>query len=315
MIDVYYEDGSSNKFITLSETKVEDLLQKIAIKISLTVEKEAFSLFESSAQIGVQQDHLLTPNEIVPTPTQFTKLLFKRRNYFSLNLVDPIAVHMTFIQLREDVLRGHYVLDQTDFLRLAALDMQITFGNPSASGRKAGFLTSANLIPRFLPKWAIPVKKEVVWEKLILDEYQRLIEKPIAREFEGKVRYIEALRSMASEQFGCVYFEGSDVTLPKSPHPAILGVNKEGIFLYWIAGDEKEKKSQPNILVRSNAFSQIIGWAAHVSSSTFVYSLPGPEDGTSVDFSFESPLFAEIPSFCQEVVDFVLKAADHNSAS
>ena len=48
---------------------------------------------------------------------------------------------MEYIQVREDVLRNRYILEEREWLELSAIDLRITYGEPDSETHKAGFLT------------------------------------------------------------------------------------------------------------------------------------------------------------------------------
>ncbi|KAH7829360.1 uncharacterized protein MONOS_6757 [Monocercomonoides exilis] len=310
MIEVVFEDKSTKKFVIGDDTTVSELNQKIASKIQLTVDTEAFASFESFSDGGVTYDRFLLPENLVPRVTPPNTLVYKRRHFLETNMTDAVAVHMTFIQMREEVLRGYYVLDEHDFLELAAVDLRVTFGQPSASKHKSGFLTSAGLVNRFIPTGIIERKKPAQWEKQLLEAYIRLGSSSIASEFEGKVRYLNMLKEMVPDVFGSVFYEGVEVIPidggePKR-RPGIIAINKNGIYTYYKPLDMKKGKNWQNMQIRVNSFREIIGWALHAPTSTFAYSVPGPTAEQPVRFCFETPLANELPSMCQLVVDAIL---------
>lgn len=69
------------------------------------------------------------------------KLLFKKRQFFNENWSDQDLVHMEYIQIREDVLRNRYILEESQWLQLSAIDLRVTYGPPDVSKHVAGFLT------------------------------------------------------------------------------------------------------------------------------------------------------------------------------
>lgn len=69
------------------------------------------------------------------------KLLFKKRQFFNENWSDQDLVHMEYIQIREDVLRNRYILEESQWLQLSAIDLRVTYGSPDVSKHVAGFLT------------------------------------------------------------------------------------------------------------------------------------------------------------------------------
>ena len=86
-------------------------------------------------------DHILKKSDIIPKLQPDHKLLFKKRQFFNENWTDPDLVHMEYIQVREDVLRNRYVLDEPQWLELSAIDLFVTYGDPDPSKHTAGFLT------------------------------------------------------------------------------------------------------------------------------------------------------------------------------
>ena len=53
--------------------------------------------------------------------------------------------------------------------------------------------SSSHLLSRYIPQYLLKEKKESIWEKALLDEYQRIALDPIPTEYDGKVRYLRKL--------------------------------------------------------------------------------------------------------------------------
>ena len=68
-----------------------------------------------------------------------------------------------------------------------------------------------------------------------------------------------------------------------------------------------------HILIRSNAFKDILGWSVVADSKTFKYSVPGPDPDHHIQYVFESPLFDEMPQACQEIVNLILQQMQKES--
>ncbi|KAH7817987.1 putative talin [Monocercomonoides exilis] len=310
MIDVHFEDSSTKKFVISDETTVGELVQKIAQKMQITVDVESFALYESTIIDGNQVDKYLKPDELCPRLITPSRFLFKKRFFFEEN-VDPTVVHMEYIQIREDVLRGRYPITERQFLELAAIDLRVTFGNPDPSKHKAGFLTSSNLLNKFIPAPLLKYRKPAVWEKALLDEYQRVAFDPIATELEGKLRYLARLREWQGEIFGSTFYDALELVvidkIVREQIPVLLGVNKVGI--HTLRKDKGPEKNGiiPLTLTRTNSFQQILGWAMHQPTHTFLYTIPSDSE-EGVRFTFDTSLAAEIPEVCQSYVQMIIRS-------
>ncbi|KAA6388619.1 MAG: hypothetical protein EZS28_015856 [Streblomastix strix] len=131
MLDINFADQSSKKFIVASDTKVGELVQKIIQKLGITQDFESLDLFEARVINSVSLERYLRNIEVVPRILAPAKLVFIKRIFFYNNKNDPSALHMKFIQLRADVLRGHYAFSERDFHELDAFDLQISYGPPA----------------------------------------------------------------------------------------------------------------------------------------------------------------------------------------
>jgi hypothetical protein len=185
------------------ETTIGDLIQKIAYKLSLKTDLESFAVYESIRTSEKIIDRLLKPADKcpkqLPAPSVF---LFKKRFFFYDNTGDQIVIHMEFIQLREEVLQGRYVLTVDDALELGALDMRVTFGVFDTQKHKSGFIlfayvlinialfSSVNMLKKYIPKPLLESRKLAVWEKLLLDRFRQISSESITSEYEAKLRYI-----------------------------------------------------------------------------------------------------------------------------
>ncbi|KAA6390599.1 MAG: hypothetical protein EZS28_013878 [Streblomastix strix] len=326
MIDVHFEDQSTKKFVIAEEATVGELVKKIQQKLYLECDADSFALFEETVSGGHKIERFLRPEELCPRLTQPSRFLFKKRFFFADNKEDPVTTHMEFIQIREDVLRDRYILTEREHLELAAIDLRVTFGSPDPTKHKAGFLINAKHLPRLLPENYIKMKKNEVWEKQLLEEYQRIAFEPIESDFQGKVRYLARLKELKPDYFGSVFYEATELEIVekvvKNRVPVLLAVNKNGIHTFRkppalaseksskIAFFSKKKDSNSdvppqNILMRTNTFQEILGWAVHPPTHTFIYTVPS-ESEEGVRYSYESELAGDIPDVCQEYVQQII---------
>ncbi|KAK2945631.1 hypothetical protein BLNAU_19428 [Blattamonas nauphoetae] len=312
IIEIHFCDKSVKKLVASEETTVKDLLQKIEQKMALTVDLDSFALYEETTVNGLVIDKYLKPDDLCPKLPAGSKFMFKKRFFFEDNSANADVTHMEFLQLRDDVILGHYVLGEREFLELAAIDMRVTYGNPDTNKHKPGFLVDADLLAKYIPAPFLKQRKPKEWEKLILDEFQRIAFDPIDTDFEGKLRYIEKLKEFCEDYFGAVFFEATELILVdkvvRDHIPVLLAVNKVGIHTFK-KPTPKSKDVTQNMLIRTNTFQEILGWAVHPPTKTFIYTVPSDSE-EGLKFTFESEVAAEMPDLCQSYVQLIIQSSN-----
>ncbi|KAA6396229.1 MAG: hypothetical protein EZS28_008242 [Streblomastix strix] len=316
MIEVNFCDRSIKKFVSTPETTVGELVQKIQQKMYLDKDIESFGLFEAKIVDGVKIEKYLKADDLVPKIESGGRFEFKKRFFYNDNKDDAVCTHLEFSQLREDVNRDRYTLNERELLELAAIDLRVTFGEPDASKHKAGFLVNAKHIERLIPRSFFDKKKPEAWEKLLLDEYQRIAFDPIESDFQGKLRYISRLKEMQQEFFGSVFFEATQSSTSISERvPSVIAVNRNGIHAFKKPPPPEKKgffsKKSDDLpsqlaLVKSSSFKEIQGWAILPQTNTFVYTITSSSASEGLRVEYESPVAADIPDVCQTFVQKII---------
>ena len=85
---------------------------------------------------------------------------------------DPVELHLLYTQAKGCVMRGKYAVTDTESLLLAALTMQIDYGDYNPEKHTAGFLR--NELIKYIPKHLYSLQKPEVWEKDFVVTHQKM---------------------------------------------------------------------------------------------------------------------------------------------
>jgi hypothetical protein len=102
-------------------------------------------------------------------------MVFSKRLYTDkLGVVpqDPVELHLLYTQAKGCVMRGKYAVTDTESLLLAALTMQIDYGDYNPEKHTAGFLR--NELIKYIPKHLYALQKPEVWEKDFVVTHQKM---------------------------------------------------------------------------------------------------------------------------------------------
>lgn len=132
--------------------------------------------------------------------------IYFRVKYYKtfLRFVDPIAIHLFYHQLRQEVSDGKYHISKRVLLQLAALHMQSVYGQFNRGQHKQGFLSLKDM-ESFLPRKYIESYEDNLnyLEQKIYLKYRKLKQR---ESHEAKVKYIETMNKNIHE-WGVQYFE------------------------------------------------------------------------------------------------------------
>ena len=76
---------------------------------------------------------------------------------------DVVELHLLYTQAKGCVLRGKYAVSDTEALLLAALSLQIAYGDHNPEKHTAGFLR--NELIKYIPRHLYSLQKPEVWER------------------------------------------------------------------------------------------------------------------------------------------------------
>eukprot|EP00771_Trimastix_marina_P001598 gnl/Trimastix_PCT/268.p1 GENE.gnl/Trimastix_PCT/268~~gnl/Trimastix_PCT/268.p1 ORF type:complete len:1139 (+),score=392.01 gnl/Trimastix_PCT/268:95-3418(+) len=311
-LSVYFVDNSCKKILLTPDMLVRDLIDKVAKKIPLTVEKESFGIYQKIRD----QENYLSPDSPVSVPPANAKLIFKRRYFYTDDENNDELLHLNFIQARQEVLDGNYQVGIPDILKLAALNMRITYGQHDPTKHSNGFLLKS--LANFVPFHVRRSKKDQQWEKEILQEFARLdLGETIVDQKQARQRYLSHLKQALlsdGDYYGSVFFPGLKYEIVesaiRSKTRCTLAVNKNGIFTFLQTRPQRT-------LAQHHAFTNILGWAVHPATSTFIYTSQAPKDDDSqsgdIRYTYESKQAQEIPVVCQTYVDMIIRSMDQEA--
>ncbi|KAJ4460489.1 hypothetical protein PAPYR_3103 [Paratrimastix pyriformis] len=305
-VAVHFEDGSEKKFAVAEDTLISQLIQKVATKLDIRQDIESFSIFESIDG----QEHCLKPTERC-IPKQGATLVFKKRYFFAKHPEDETLVHLQYIQLREDVLRGNYCLTDTEACKLGAIAMHEAYGRPDMQKHRAGFLVKSNQLTRFVPQLSFKNRKPEEWEKMLLAEYHQwspdLQPKTLPTPHHAKLEYMEQLEAMKPNLYGSTFFYGWELVvenqLVKERIKVTIAISKFGIVTF-----RHTSKTHREVL-HSHSFQEIAGWAINPAFMTFVYTIPAADPAAPPDrFTFESSAAEEITPLCETLAHLIMQS-------
>jgi len=200
---------------------------------------------------------------------------------------DPVAKHLVYIQALYNVIESEFPCSPEDAVKLAALQVQIVYGDHKTGTHVVGFLTQN--LKQYLPKDLFSTKRPPDWETLIFKVHAQIVGKTPE---EAKSDYLDIVKQWPF--YGTTFFPPcKSAGKQKTPSKVVIGVNAEGILLL-----KKDKE-----LVSTHPFTEICSWAS--SSTTFAF-----EFGTQTEsqkYTFETKQGAIIAATIQTYIDILVQ--------
>jgi talin len=145
------------------------------------------------------------------------KLFFTDEN---VNSNDPVQLHLLFVQCREAIVEGAHPVTKQEAIQLAALQLQVEFGNQKEGHVDKNFVKS--MLKQVLPQEYF---KEKAIDTLISTEHRKLYELSVLN---AKFRYIQLCRSLRT--YGVSFFAVKEKTPGRNKlRPVLLGVSRDGV--------------------------------------------------------------------------------------
>lgn len=215
----------------------------------------------------------------------FKKKIFLRDD--EREMQDLVAKHHVYIQALHSVIESEYPSSVEDAIKLAGLQVQITYGDHKSGTHTVGFL-STNL-KQFVPKDLYSSKRPGEWENLIFKAHSLNINKS---EEDAKSEYLEIVKQWPF--YGTTFYPPcKSIGSKKIPAKVIIGVNAEGILLL-----KRDKE-----LVSTHPFTEICSWAS--SSTTFAFEFGSQQE--SQKYTFETKQGAIIAASIQTYIDILVQ--------
>mmetsp|Transcript_1751 Transcript_1751/g.4777 ORF Transcript_1751/g.4777 Transcript_1751/m.4777 type:complete len:335 (+) Transcript_1751:237-1241(+) len=303
VVRVHFMNTSSKAFAIDTNASTTALRDLIIERINLK-EHRCFFIFEKKDDMERCLEPDDKPVEILKSWDGEAKkkggeepiFLFKKKIFLKdddKEMDDPTARDLVYQQAVSDVTASVYPCSVPDAIKLAGLQMHVTYGDHNPQIHVPGFLTksaSSNL-KSFVPKQLYQSKKSSEWESLILKEHARLAGKQSVED--AKLDYLTIVKS--SNLYGTTFFPPCRSLGNRNvPGKVIIGVNYEGICLL------KPKNKE---LISEHLFTEICSWAS--SSGTFAFEFGNQAE--SQKYTFETKQGSIIASTIQTYIDILVQ--------
>jgi len=238
---------------------------------------------EQKAKKKAEQKELLIRD--LPCAFVFKKKIFLRDD--TNEMKDTTAKHFVYSQALYSVIESEYPCSQEESIKLAGLQLQITYGDHKPATHNVGFLTQN--LKKFIPTDLFSKQKPTEWEAMIFKAHASNTGKT---EDESKTEYLDIVKQFPF--YGTTFYPPcKSIGNKKLPNKVIIGINAEGILLL-----KKDKE-----LVSTHPFTEICSWAS--SSTTFAFEFGSQTE--SQKYTFETKQGAIIAATIQTYIDILVE--------
>jgi len=312
VVRVHFMDDSCRAFAVEETTTSEQLKATIVERIELK-EDACFALFEKKDGWERCLEPEEKPCELMALWTEAVKtpkskegkeslkeapfaFIFKKKIFLrddEREMQDPVARHLVYIQAVYNVVESEFPCSVDDAIKLAALQVQVVYGDHKFGTHVVGFLTQN--LKQYLPRELFSTKKPAEWETAIFKAHSQLVGKSAE---EAKLDYLDIVKQWPF--YGTTLFPPCKSSgKQKTPSKVIIGVNAEGILLL-----KKDKD-----LVSTHPFTEICSWAS--SSTTFAFEFGNQTE--SLKYTFETKQGAIIAANIQTYIDILVQMLKNGS--
>lgn len=304
IVRIHLVNGNVKALAVEPNISAEELRQAMIDKLELR-ESRCFFLFEQTGDFERCLDPDDKPVDLMNewdkaeskrkdvTP----KFVFKKKIFLKdddKEMSDEVAKNLVYLQGVHDVIESVYTCQLAEAIKLAALQVQVTYQDHNPAVHTPGFLTRSvnNNIRSFVPKTLWPSKKAGEWEALILKAHQGL--KGMSPE-DAKSEYISTIKQWPL--YGTTLFPPCrSVGNRNLPSKVIIGVNFEGITLL------KPKNKE---IISGHLFTEICAWASSLQS--FAFEFGSTNDSQKYSFETRPGLGQIIASTIQTYIDILVQ--------
>jgi talin len=228
---------------------VAQIVKSVVEKLDIKTNPEEWGLRRetSSDNQFLVDGQTLQEQDVVDEEEQllFEKKLFGMEN---TDMSDPVVLHYSYVQAKNRIITGKYPCQRGEAIALAALQVQVTYGNFDPNKHKPGFL---KLIEYMAPQW----QKNKNIEKDIFQEHKKFTG---MTDIQAKYRYLQVVKSLKT--YGITFFEVREKLRGKNKLVKILlGITRDKI----IKADFETKEP-----MREWELTQMRRWAAGANSFT-----------------------------------------------
>jgi hypothetical protein len=274
MLSVYFTDHSFKKFQIEEDLLISDLLTSISATLKVKA-IDTYALYDVST---ISDPIVIDPEaKVLELMNEWQKVVklgkgrFAKKGKARHNMVfskrlytdklgqvpqDPVELHLLYTQAKGCVMRGKYAVTDTESLLLAALTMQIDYGDYNPEKHTAGFLR--NELIKYIPKHLYALQKPEVWEKDFVVTHQKM--KGFS-ELMSKQAYVKSC--MKFRGYGYTFYVAKQTHLKGEPKTVFVGVNVDGVSIF---------KTSDKSLHETYRFAKLKSWAATSEACTFKVS-------------------------------------------
>jgi len=289
VVRIHFLNDSVKAFAIDTNSSAAQLKAEVVEKIGMK-EDSCFAIFEKKDG----WERCLNPDE---KPCEMMNawqnpncaFVFKKKVFIrddDKEMQDPVAKHYIYIQALYSVIESEYPCSIEDAIRLAGLQLQITYGDHKTGTHVVGFLSSN--LKQFIPKDLFPTKKPTEWETLAFKAHAFNTGKT---EEEAKLEYLDIVKQFP--YYGTIFYPPCKSITKKLPPRVIIGIKTEGIVLL-----KKDKE-----LVSTHPFTEICSWAS--SSTTFAFEFGSQTE--SRKYTFETKHGGIIAATIQTYIDILVQ--------
>jgi len=208
--------GISKKIRTNSEMSGQELFNIFAEKIGL--QDTSFFQLAVVSEDGPDQwidfkDPIVSEGLSTSTPVTLKVRYFSKH---PSELVDPVVKTLYFEQIHQSIVKGEFPMPENLLLELTGIHLQYKHGNLD---KKSEIVPS-----KYIPRYLFSKNSNSSWQKKITSAYEKL--KDVPKE-DALNRYLFTASNLP--HFGLRFYEG---ILPKGAEECLIGVGKEGIFIF-----------------------------------------------------------------------------------
>eukprot|EP00029_Vermamoeba_vermiformis_P010761 TRINITY_DN573_c0_g1_i1.p1 TRINITY_DN573_c0_g1~~TRINITY_DN573_c0_g1_i1.p1 ORF type:complete len:2463 (-),score=953.41 TRINITY_DN573_c0_g1_i1:48-7436(-) len=228
---------------------VAQIVKSVVEKLDIKTNPEEWGLRRETASDNqfLVDGQTLQEQDVVDEEEQllFEKKLFGMEN---TDMSDPVVLHYSYVQAKNRIITGKYPCQRGEALALAALQVQVTYGNFDPNKHKPGFL---KLNEYMAPQW----QKNKNIEKDIFQEHKKFTG---MTDIQAKYRYLQVVKSLKT--YGITFFEVREKLRGKNKLVKILlGITRDKI----IKADYETKEP-----MKEWELTQMRRWAAGANSFT-----------------------------------------------
>ncbi len=145
-------------------------------------------------------------------------------------MIDPAAIHLYYLQIHHNIVRGYWPVTEQLAIRLAAYQLQILYGNFNSEKHKVGFFDD-DTVRSFLPPAIIQSSPLPYLQRRIFGIYSKLKES-FLKKTDAEMRYSEIAKRIPL--YGATVFDVME------NGPRKLGIVEDGFFI-----SKLQKEPQP----------------------------------------------------------------------